>query len=1061
MISNLPASASVSTHSLWATPTALAYTSTGQHLVSVAGPPGIARIFSPFTPDSEPIVISHPQLDNACACAAGAGPSAVVVACKTTVYLFDAATGAFKSLITRHTLPVTSLAASKDGAWIASGAEDHIVRLVNATDISMCTQLTGHAAPITGLAFDPLGNYLAAVAADGRLKIWDLADPARGCVGDVDLGRPTPGSRLVPHVTWAPNGSVLAAVAGDGKSAHLIGRSRLGVVRGKIGTHREVITSTSFSPNSAYLLTASHDVTLAMHAVSGTATQAPVVAHALKSVPLCAAFHPTSNAIAVATADQSLLMIDGFATDTASVVRPLAAVAEERDAHALADSLFGEPAPAPRSDSAASVAPGAVRRSRAAAGFMDEEADEANDDDDVEDSEARDHHRRKRARLDGETGGPDGNNEEELAEASDLDDFLVDDESGGKSRGQKKRELKMQFLKAGFAEATPMQQGFQPGSTPIIQGKRYLAFNMTGVITSLQQSVRTSYHVEFHDRSRMRRPLQFSDARDFVLASLSSTVAVFATPADETNPAGAPAVIHARMLDGPSAGAEAKGSSWTLPLPEGEEPVAIAAGDERVMVVCKSGRIRIITVGGIVVHVVDLGCGGVVSATAAGGWAAVVRHISAPFNGDQRLGILVYDMSALRTVHDGPVSLSPKSRLEWIGFSSELIPHTYDSAGILRALGIASDRQWTPVLDAKQHTPTSDEEAAIVGSGFYHWPVGMLGSQFYSVLCRVPAGAARAYPPIPRPALTETPTAVQVGTVATAGSASRAAVLAANTALAEMASWSMLRFMRENALGTVDESVQESRDRLAREMDTAVLMAMQAACKSGRAQRALDWARLVVLETGLEKADKLAGFYQMHGVGERIRKMLEDKQYAGLDDMDLDPFQVASSAADPQFPLEEAASRFKSTSAYSSTTSRPSLAKSAIAPSRARASGGGDGGHSIPMDMDDHELDAVSTRAQLPPPPPPAPAAFNPFAAKRSANPFVAKTVDAGDAPKAALSRASSFSRTIVGAPVPSKQSSLLSRFATRKPAEAVDDTGAVATGADQEEDLGNTADLQ
>ena len=90
-----------------------------------------------------------------------------------------------------------------------------------------------------------------------------------------------------------------------------------------------------------------------------------------------------------------------------------------------------------------------------------------------------------------------------------------------------------------------IQDAFQPGSTPVKNGRRYLgkspyhpfphlpshlphtlAFNMHGIIYTIDAQTHHNVNVEFHDRSI--RPFHFTDHYNFTMGSLGNQGALFA-----------------------------------------------------------------------------------------------------------------------------------------------------------------------------------------------------------------------------------------------------------------------------------------------------------------------------------------------------------------------------------------------------------------------------------------------------------------------------------------------------------------------------------------------------
>ena len=74
-----------------------------------------------------------------------------------------------------HRNPVTSIAFSKDGKYLATGSEDRTVIIWEVQGFQPILQLPDHTAQITDLAFSHDSQWLATVAADNRRRLWDIS----------------------------------------------------------------------------------------------------------------------------------------------------------------------------------------------------------------------------------------------------------------------------------------------------------------------------------------------------------------------------------------------------------------------------------------------------------------------------------------------------------------------------------------------------------------------------------------------------------------------------------------------------------------------------------------------------------------------------------------------------------------------------------------------------------------------------------------------------------------------------------------------------------------------
>jgi WD40 repeat protein len=92
------------------------------------------------------------------------------------VYELDAATGENLRTLAPQRMPITSVAASRDGKRLATGGRDATVRILDLDSGDLVREALVHEGPVTGLFFSPDGRQLASVAAelDNVIGLWDL-----------------------------------------------------------------------------------------------------------------------------------------------------------------------------------------------------------------------------------------------------------------------------------------------------------------------------------------------------------------------------------------------------------------------------------------------------------------------------------------------------------------------------------------------------------------------------------------------------------------------------------------------------------------------------------------------------------------------------------------------------------------------------------------------------------------------------------------------------------------------------------------------------------------------
>ena len=73
-----------------------------------------------------------------------------------------------------HTRKVYSVAFSPDGKTLASGCDDHTIKLWDVATGKNIATLSGHTNGVRSVAYSPDGKTLASGSSDKTIKLWDV-----------------------------------------------------------------------------------------------------------------------------------------------------------------------------------------------------------------------------------------------------------------------------------------------------------------------------------------------------------------------------------------------------------------------------------------------------------------------------------------------------------------------------------------------------------------------------------------------------------------------------------------------------------------------------------------------------------------------------------------------------------------------------------------------------------------------------------------------------------------------------------------------------------------------
>jgi WD40 repeat protein len=152
--------------------------------------------------------------------------------------------------ITGHKGPVSSVAYSRDGKFVASGGSDMDVKLWGAESGLEVRSFRGHTNWVTSVAFSSDSHFLASASVDQKIMLWEIAG--------TEVARTYGHNGALNTVAASPNGKWLASGGLD--HTIILWDPATGAEVHTLAGHEGQVNALAFSPDSKLLASAGSDL---------------------------------------------------------------------------------------------------------------------------------------------------------------------------------------------------------------------------------------------------------------------------------------------------------------------------------------------------------------------------------------------------------------------------------------------------------------------------------------------------------------------------------------------------------------------------------------------------------------------------------------------------------------------------------------------------------------------------------------------------------------------------------------------------------------------------------
>ncbi|KAI9029607.1 WD40-repeat-containing domain protein [Phycomyces nitens] len=769
---------------------------------------------------------------------------------KGQVILADSNTNKILKPLFRSTVPVRCLAFNVSGTKLAVATDENTIRMVLLSDISRTVNIRGHTKGVKCIVFDPRGTLLLSLGCEGDLRVWDISPETSEpkCIKHYpSVMKPTLEDDTMNNVlAWSLDGTYFAA---PGKDCDVVIYERTSWKQKGVltGAHVEPVTCIAWSNVGDCIATSSADCQIIIWDAN---TLKVLTKYTVSMEPSCLAWSPVKNELSLADKYGQVLTVDDAGTVNPNIRGP-----------PKKKGLFASENPTGIEEALEKL-------------FNDEDGPDEEEDEDIDMMDLLD----------------------------TADDFVVDDDGAGYTENDVEKVMVQKKLDPSRTrpEATRPRVDItphpiiHPGETPFqkpgghknddpeVGDRRYLAFDMFGVIYTIFHGAYSIVNVEFHDLTDHKN-FHFRDYDHHSIAALGRKGAVFGSKSykaekdddddeDEDGDKKIASTVHYKPLD--------KGANrleWSVPLPEGEEVETVAINDFSVVATTSAGLVRIFSLSGTQTHLFHLK--NVVSLVASSDMLMLMYSPHQSTNNIHHIEYRLMNTDTFETMQTGTLPLNPKKTLAWAGFSESLQPAVGDSSGvvfILHQQRHAGQALWVPVFDGPATAARRERTER-------YWPIGLLREELMCLILR----GKNMFPYFPRPQVNSVELMMPTTQLDTETGKLEEKFLRTKIISAHEKEEIRLEGGDENDIKKMDL-----------EMDKTLLQLIQLACKAEKHDRVLDLSSALSSARSIDAAIKIASHFNLSRLAEHIIRIKESKF---MDDSMFDGFSMQAHPGTQQF----------------------------------------------------------------------------------------------------------------------------------------------------------------